>query len=45
MHYVAPVRLSEEEQELASLMSEPPTPYSEAVAFAAAVEQGEDSNA
>lgn len=36
--YVTPVRLSEDEQEFARLMSEPPMSYSEAVAFRAAVE-------
>jgi hypothetical protein len=39
--YVTPVRLSEEEQEFAVLMSEPPTPHSEALAFARALDQAE----
>lgn len=40
--YVTPVRLSEDEQEFARLMSEPPMPYSEAVAFRATAEAPED---
>lgn len=40
--YVSPVRLDEDEREFARLMSEPPTPHSEALAFARALDQAED---
>lgn len=40
--FVNPVHLSEDERELAALMSALPTPYSEAVAFRASVESDDE---